>query len=139
MTYKLSFEDNPRHEDVQILGDGIMTNAKKMKGFNPLQFFAFFIRDEKNEIVGGCNGTNLYGCVYVDQLWIKEDLREQGWGKKLMAKAEEFAKQKNCTFMTVNTMDWEALDFYKKLGFEVEFERKGFEKNSVFYFLRKDL
>jgi len=38
-----------------------------------------------------------------------------------------------------HTFDWEALDFYKKLGFYVEFERKGFDKNSVFYFLRKDL
>ena len=36
-------------------------------------------------------------------------------------------------------MDWEALDFYKKLGYYVEFERHGYLKESVFYFLRKDL
>jgi ribosomal protein S18 acetylase RimI-like enzyme len=44
----------------------------------------------------------------------------------------------NQTFSTVNTMDWEALDFYKKLGYEVEFERHGFLKDSIFYFLRKE-
>lgn len=34
-------------------------------------------------------------------------------------------------------MDWEALGFYQKLGFIIEFERRGFLKDSVFYFLRK--
>jgi hypothetical protein len=37
------------------------------------------------------------------------------------------------------TFEWEALDFYKKLGYYVEFARHGFDKDSVFYFLRKDL
>jgi ribosomal protein S18 acetylase RimI-like enzyme len=58
---------------------------------------------------------------------------------KLMEAAQKLAKESGCNFMAVNTMDWEALDFYKKLGFYVEFERRGFDKNSIFYFLRKDL
>jgi hypothetical protein len=36
-------------------------------------------------------------------------------------------------------MDWEARGFYGKLGYHIEFERHGFLKNSVFYFLRKSL
>jgi ribosomal protein S18 acetylase RimI-like enzyme len=56
-----------------------------------------------------------------------------------MQSAEELAKCKNCLFLTVNTMHWEALNFYKKLGYVVEFQRNGFDKNGVFYFLRKDL
>jgi hypothetical protein len=36
-------------------------------------------------------------------------------------------------------MDWEALPFYQKLGYEVEFTREGFQKNSKMYFLRKEL
>ncbi len=41
--------------------------------------------------------------------------------------------------MVVNTMDFEALNFYKKLGYMVEFERRGFEKDSIMYFLCKNL
>ena len=52
---------------------------------------------------------------------------------------EKFGKEKGCTFATVNTMDWEALGFYKRQGFTIEFERHGFKKESVFYFLRKPL
>ena len=139
MLYKISRETDPKPEDVQILSNGIMANAKKIKGFKPLEFFAFFIRDNNDDIVGGCNGTNLYGCLYVDQLWVNDELRGKGFGKQLMLEAEHHAIRSQCHFMAVNTMDWEALDFYKKLGFEVEFERRGFDKNSVFYYMRKDL
>lgn len=139
MNYLISYEPNPKSEDIQLLNDGISAEATQRKNMKPLGFFAFFIREENGKIVGGCNTCNLYGCLYIDQLWLDESLRGKGHGKQLMQKAENLAKENGCHFMTVNTFDWEALDFYKKLGFYVEFERKGFDKNSIFYFLRKDL
>ncbi|CEG57197.1 GNAT family N-acetyltransferase [Legionella fallonii] len=139
MTYEITFESNPHPDDIQVLSTGIMNHAKQAKDQEPLDFFAFFIRDNQNTILGGCNGCNLYGCLYIDQLWVSETLRHKGLGTKLIQAAEDFGKEKGCTFATVNTMDWEALDFYKNLGFEIEFERHGFVKNSVFYFLKKPL
>lgn len=139
MTYSISFESNPSHDDIQIICDGYMKNAYIIKGHKPLEFFAFFIRDEHNQILGGCHGNTLYGCLYVDGLWVTDSLRGKGYGTQLMHSAEKFALDKGCVFLAVNTMDWEALDFYKKLGYFVEFERHGFEKNSIFYFLRKNL
>lgn len=139
MNYQISYETNPKSEDIQILNDGIMKEAKQKKGMKQLDFFAFYIRDETGKIVGGCAGDNMYGGLFVGSLWVAEQLRGMGYGTKLMQKAETFAKESGCHFITVNTFDWEALDFYKKLGFYVEFERKGFDKDSVFNFLRKDL
>jgi len=139
MTYKITHETNPQKNDVQVLGDGIMEYARQKKGHKPIDFFAFFIRDENNQIQGGSNGCNLYGCLYIDQLWVSERLRGKGYGTKLMQAAEKFGREQGCTFAAVNTMDWEALEFYKKLGFQVEFERHGFLKDSIFYFLRKNL
>jgi ribosomal protein S18 acetylase RimI-like enzyme len=139
MTYRIDFESNPTAEDTQILSDGIFSEAKKKKDLNPVTYFAFFIRDENAKIVGGCNGDILYGQLYVSQLWVDEKLRGQGYGTKLMRLAEDHAKQNGCSFVAVNTMDFEAPEFYKNLGFHVEFERHGFDKDSVFYFLRKDL
>lgn len=139
MNYKIILEENPYQEDVQILSDGIMEYAKQKKDHAPIEFFAFFIRDEKNKIYGGCNGDNLYGCLYIDQLWIEESLRGKGYGTKLMLAAEKLGREKGCTFAAVNTMDWEALGFYQKLGYHIEFERHGFKRNSIFYFLRKEL
>ena len=139
MTFKLSFEANPNQEDTQILIRGITDYAKQQRGFDALDFFAFFIRDENNGIVGGCNGGTLYGGLHIDSLWVSDVIRNKGWGTKLINAALAYGKEKNCNFATVNTMDWEALGFYQKLGFRIEFQRSGFHKNSVFYFLRKEL
>lgn len=139
MSYQITFETNPSPDDIQVLGDNIMTHAQQQKGQDPLEFFAFFIRDEGNKIIGGCNGCTLYGSLYIDQLWVADLLRNQGYGTQLIKAAEQFGNEHQCTFATVNTMDWEALGFYQKLGFEIEFVRHGFKHDSRFYFLRKAL
>jgi ribosomal protein S18 acetylase RimI-like enzyme len=139
MTFEILYEPNPNPDDIQVLNNGIAEHTKQKKELDPLNSFAYFIRDQDGKITGGCAGTNLYGSLYIDQLWLNENLRGKGYGTKLLQEAENFAKNNKCSFMAVNTFDWEALDFYKKLGFTVEFERRGFLKDSVFYFLRKDL
>ncbi len=131
-------EINPSKEDISVLSQGLVHNAQQKRDQTATQGFAFFVRDENKTIVGGANGYTFYGCVYVDQLWIDEKLRGQGYGAKLMDAAEKLGKARGCTFAAVNTMDWEGLEFYQKLGYTVEFERHGFTKNSIFYFLRKN-
>jgi ribosomal protein S18 acetylase RimI-like enzyme len=75
----------------------------------------------------------------VDSLWVDKTLRNQGWGTKLMQEAEKIGKEKGARFVTVNTMDWEALPFYQKLRYAIEFTREGYDKNSTMFMLRKVL
>lgn len=138
MKYEIKFEENPTTADINILQNGIADYAKQMKRQEPLKFFAYFIRDNENQIKGGCNGCIYYGCLYIDNLWVVQELRGKSFGTQLMQLAEQFGKTNNALFSTVNTMDWEALGFYQKLGYELEFERKGYVNDSTFYFLRKD-
>jgi hypothetical protein len=42
MNYQISYETNPKSEDIQVLNDGIMEQAKQKKGMKQLDFFAFF-------------------------------------------------------------------------------------------------
>lgn len=139
MILEILFESNPEQSDIQVLADGIKAYAKEKKALPPWDYFAFFIRDQDNNVVGGCDGNTLYGCLYIDQLWISETIRHAGWGTKLINAALDYGKKCGCTFANVDTMDWEARDFYQKLGFMIELERTGFHKNSVSYSLRKEL
>jgi ribosomal protein S18 acetylase RimI-like enzyme len=139
MTYEIIYENNPNSADIQLLNDGIILEHKRKKYNEPLDFFSFLIRDNDRKIVAGCAGDNMYGGLFVGQLWVTEPLRGKGYGTQLMLKVNVLAKERKCNFITVNTFNWEAPEFYKKLGFYVEFERKGFNQNSVFCFLRKDL
>ena len=137
MIYSIDYEEAPQQKDIEVLGKGISLNAKQKSGLDPVVPFAFFIRDEGKEIKGGCNGNIGYGWLYVDQLWVDESLRNKGYGTKLMKSAEKLALEKKCIAAAVNTASWEALDFYKKLGYRVELERT-LAQGLIFYFLRKE-
>lgn len=120
------------------LFQGINEQAVHRKGMEPIRTFGITLSDDK-KILGGANGVSYYGCLYVDMLWIDDSLRNQGYGTKLMQEAEKIGIERGCTFATVNTMDWEALYFYKKLGYEIEFTRSGYKKDSQLFMLRKSL
>jgi len=137
--YRFEYQQEPIQKDEQILFEGINEEAvlkKKMERINP---FGIFIKDTQGTVLGGLNGVTYYGCFYVDMLWVKEELRDQGLGKKLMIEAEKIGRERQCSFATVNTMDWEALTFYQKLGYDIEFVREGYIKGSKMYMLRKKL
>ena len=123
----------------KILFCGINAEAKKARGLKPIRSFCFSLENNQKEIFGGINGFAYYGCLYVDMLYIKDPFRKKGFGVQLMQKAEDFGKNHDCFFSTVNTMDFEALPFYQKLGYAIEFIRDGYDQHSKMYMLRKNL
>ena len=135
---KITREPNYTIESIKVLSRGLDHNAEQKRGHKPVEDFAFFIRDAASKIVGGCNGIMYYGCLYIDQLWVDPEYRQQDYGSELIRAAEDLAKSHGCLFSTLETMDWEALDFYKKLGYYLELERRGYFKDSIMYSLRKD-
>lgn len=137
--YTIIYQESPSQEVINKLSAGISSYAQQKRGLNPIEPFAFLVADDTDTIYGGCNGYMYYGCLYIDQLWVDSAMRNQGWGIKLIQAAEELGQQKHCLFASVNTMDWEALGFYQKLGYSIEFKRTGYLNNSSLYFLRKDL
>lgn len=139
MKYTIKYESNPKQDDTSILWQGITENATLVRGHKPAKSFAFFIKDENDQIKGGCSGCIFDGCLYLDLLWVDALLRGKSFGTQLMEETEKLAKENKCHFIMLNTMDFEAPDFYKKLGYFVEFTRTGFEKDSSMLFFRKNL
>lgn len=56
-----------------------------------------------------------------------------------MREAEKIGKERGASFVTLNTMDWDGLSFYQKLGYSIEFVREGYDKDSKMYMLRRAL
>lgn len=133
--YHLEHYDTIPHEDV--LFREISAEAFRAKQLGPILPFSVFIKDPKQTVLGGISGATLYGALYIDSLWVATSLRHQKWGTRLMQEAETIGKKRGARFATVNTMDWEALPFYQKLGYSIEFVREGYDKNSKMFMLRK--
>jgi GNAT superfamily N-acetyltransferase len=136
---EITYTPNPSPVEIQSLYNGIAVHAQLKKNQPPLESFGFFVYVDSQKIMGGCNGAMYYGCLYIDSLWVDESLRNKNIGTRLMKSAETLGKKRGCLFSTVNTMDWEALGFYQKLGYAIEYERTGYFHQSTLYFLRKSL
>lgn len=137
-SYEISYKEAASAEEVQVLREGIVAEAFKAKGMGKILPFSFFVKDSE-KILAGIQGSTLYGCLYTNLLWVAPQLRKQGFGTRLLQRAEDLGRQRKCNFATVTTMDWEALPFYQKLGYHIEYVREGYENNSTMFLLRKDL
>lgn len=137
-SYRIKFKDEIPHKIEMLLFKGISQEAAR-KGMEPIFSFSLSLEDQKHNILGGVTGTIFYGSLYVDMLWVKPNLRNQGWGTKLITEAEKVGRERDCSFVTLNTMDWEALTFYQKLGYAIEFTREGYANESKMFMLRKRL
>jgi ribosomal protein S18 acetylase RimI-like enzyme len=137
--YHFEYQEELVQQDLNVISDGLAEEDILRKGMEPARPFGIFIKKPNEMAIGGINGFFSYGCLYLEMLWVKPEWRRQGLGKKLVIESEKIGREKKCTFATLNTMDWEALSFYQKLGYEIEFVREGFEKESKMYMLRKQL
>ena len=66
-----------------------------------------------------------------------EEYRKSGVGSMLVKAVEEAFKDDNREQINLTTYGFQALEFYKKLGYEVEYVRKNKDENLTKYFLIK--
>jgi len=77
-----------------------------------------FVVEEAGEVVAAAVGYTWGGICEVKTLWVHPDRRKAGLGSALMTQAVEEARARGCRLMFLTTYDFQAPDFYARLGFE---------------------
>ena len=97
-----------------------------------------FIAKKQDEFVGIITGNSYYKEVHISDLIILEQYRNQCIGSKLVEAVENYFKDKGFENINLTTYEFQAPEFYKKCGFEIEFIRKSKENSKLNkYFLVK--
>ncbi|MFC0186721.1 GNAT family N-acetyltransferase [Fictibacillus aquaticus] len=78
---------------------------------------SILLKGDNDTILGGIVGQIYYHCLSIDLFWIDEKLRGKGYGKELMTAAEELALNKGCKLIKLDTLSFQAPEFYEKLGY----------------------
>ncbi len=138
-TSELLLEDNPNPGDLDFLEDQINTYNVAVTGIVDWYPLAIFMRNDDEQIVAGISGGMWAGYLEIKNLWVSERLRGHGLGRRLLLAAEREASARGCTQVLLDTHDFQAPEFYKKLGYSVfgVFEGIGGRYNR--YYLRKKL
>ena len=101
--------------------------SNEIKKPNSAVFCAFY----DNEIVGVACVENQFGDGYLHNIAVDDEYRRQGIAKWLMDKCSEFLLSNGVEkiFLEVRKSNTNALNLYKKCGFETVSIRKGFYAN----------
>ncbi len=139
MDEELRVEDEPRPEDVATLDDQLYRYGAAVTGCDDGRWLAIFVRDERGEILAGLHGWTWGGTGFVRTLWVREDLRGRGLGRRLVVAAEREAARRGCREMQLDTHDFQAPAFYPRLGYTRIGELPGWPGNATRVFFRKAL
>ena len=95
--------------------DSVVGPAKHV----PLWLFA---RDRTGRVQGGVRGQTYWSWCSIDVLAVAEPYRRQGIGSRLLSTAEEIARDRGCLGLRLDTVSFQAPDFYLRNGY-TEFGR----------------
>ena len=97
-----------------------------------------FVAEDDGDIAGVIVGRAYYNEVHIGDLIVGKDYRRAGVGSKLVAAVEEAYKGKGYEKIALTTFGFQAPEFYKKLGYELEFIREDADpKLSKYFYLKK--
>ena len=60
-------------------------------------------------------------------------------GRKIIEEAFKYGQKYKCSFAFVETISFQAPEFYQKFGFKTDFIRYDYNKGKSFHYLKKDL
>ena len=129
-------EDNP------AVGDFIHEGFSKygLRNDVTLNYDAFcFAAEDNGKIAGVITGRAYYNEVHIGDLIVDRRCRRSGLGKRLVGAVEEAYRGRGYDVITLTTFGFQAPEFYRKLGYTIEFVRENKDPKLCKYFLKKEL
>jgi ribosomal protein S18 acetylase RimI-like enzyme len=126
--------------------DDILKIRRKLQDYNSGFFeikdepnFVISEIDEYDELIGGITCTIVGQWLEIDFLWVRDDQRGNGLGKKLLFEAEKIGMENGCTKAFLTTMNFQAKPFYLKYGYNIVYIQKEYPLTNEKYFMEKTL
>ena len=139
----ISLIENPGAEFREaILQPLAAFNAGKTGPAHPESFALVLRHAARGDIIGGLWGVIVYDWLYIELVFVPEDLRGQGLGASLLKEAEAFAVKRGCIGVRLDTFSFQAPAFYENLGYRsfgrLENIPKGHDRIYYFKTLRSE-
>ena len=137
--YNIISLDKPDDSVWDVVGWGIHNYNIQIAGDTQSKQQCFVLRAPDKKTVGGLIGKTYWDWLYIDLLFVKEELRGRGYGHRLLEMAEDEARKCGIKNVYLDTFSFQAPDFYKQHGYKVFGELKDFPAGHQRYFFTKQL
>lgn len=115
-------------------------NIPLMKG-QVIERICKVIKDSDCNVKAGLIGyiNHNFESLYIDLFWVKEEFRKCGYGTKILKNVETEAFEKGMKFAYLDTLGFQAKDFYIKKGYKVFATLDECVVNNKMYLMKKTL
>jgi GNAT superfamily N-acetyltransferase len=137
--YRIDYVDNPEESAWGIIGRGLSSYNAQQAGITRFQRLCFVVHTPDQVVAGGVFGETYWDWLYIDLLWVKDELRGRGYGHRLLTLAEDEARRRGAKNAYLDTFSFQAPDFYRRHGYQVFGELQDFPAGHQRYFLTKPL
>ncbi len=97
------------------------------------------LKNEQGEVIAGAAGRTFGDWLLINTLWVSETLRGKDIGRQILAEIELAGKNRGCKKCLLDTLNFQAMPFYQKNGYETQWTQEGYPKTGCKYFMVKAL
>jgi len=110
---------DPDENDREAILNPLLAFNDSRAGQDDYKPLAILLRDDEGVTQGGLWAKCYYGWLFVELLFVPEVMRGQQLGARLLAQAEQWAKEQSCVGIWLDTFSFQAPGFYEKQGYSV--------------------
>lgn len=129
--------ENPLLHEAALVDSGLDQFNHQAADLAAVRRFACFVRSDAGDLIGGAIARHWGRCCEVQQIWVAEQYRSIGIGRRLLERVEEQALREDCQLIYLETFSFQAPEFYRALGYDVVCEFSGFPDDIRKFILQK--
>jgi GNAT superfamily N-acetyltransferase len=131
-------DDSPSR-DAALIDEALDAFNRDAADLDSVRALGGFARLPDGSLLGGAIGRTWGQCCELRQIWVKEEYRRKGIGRRLVQLAEEEARRRGCSVLYLETFSFQAPELYERAGFQIACQFSGFPNGIIKYVMQKTL
>ena len=118
MVVTFEITDQAEFSAKTAISDALIAYNVELLGWSNMRPLAILLHAEDGvTVIGGLWARTSFKWLYVELLFVPEQLRAHGLGRRLLQAAEAEARERDCHGSWLETFSVTAAGFYEKLGY----------------------
>jgi len=112
-----SVEEDFADDDARVISEGVFRFGRAEAVGSEARPIASFLRDG-SEVIAGAIGRTEFRRLFINYLWVRDDLRGQGLGTEALTRIEAAALQRGAVDAQIETLNDRNAKLYRSLGYQ---------------------
>jgi len=117
---RVAVTDAPDARVEAAIGEGLRRFNARQSGIDDSRPLAVVVSDpDTNKVLGGITGRTSLGLLFIDLVFLPDNLRGDGLGSRILKLAEDEGRRRGCRAAMLYTISFQAPGFYARHGWRV--------------------